>query len=173
MCVYNKSGGLITHDLFYSLFSQYGEVQRVLIFEKAKVWKTFVEMDSSETARSACLHLNNRSIMPDGSKMNIFPSNLQQINFQNTNLGGVDYSELKRTVPVESVFEEEEVPRMRSQSHWAHHIFDEERSKSTVSDFETEKESPKHTTSNSIKSSQDVLFGSGDSDSPPKIRKRQ
>lgn len=56
-----------------------------------------MEMESSECARLACQHLNNRSILPDGSKMNIFPSNLQQINFQNSNLGGVDYSELKKT----------------------------------------------------------------------------
>lgn len=95
MCVYNKSGEIITHDLFYQLFSQYGEVQRVLIFEKAKVWKTFVEMDSAERARLACKQLNNKTIFADGSKINIFPSNLKQINFQNSNLGGVDYSQLR------------------------------------------------------------------------------
>ena len=32
VCVYNKSGTLITHDIFYRLFSNYGVVQKILIF---------------------------------------------------------------------------------------------------------------------------------------------
>jgi len=42
VCIYNKFGNIITHDYFYQLFSQYGEIVKILIFEKAKVWKTFV-----------------------------------------------------------------------------------------------------------------------------------
>lgn len=29
VCVYNISGNLITHDIFYRLFSKYGEVIKV------------------------------------------------------------------------------------------------------------------------------------------------
>jgi polypyrimidine tract-binding protein 1 len=107
------------------LFSQYGEVQRVLIFEKAKVWKTFVEMHNPEGAQLAWQHLNNQAIFPDGSKMNIFSSNLRQISFQNYNLGGVDYSALKKAGSVQEVEQEKQPVRGRSQTHWAHHIFDE------------------------------------------------
>jgi hypothetical protein len=119
VCVYNKSGAIITHDQFCKLFSEWGDVQRVLIFKKAKVWKTFVEMESPVAAQIAMERLNNAPILPDGSKMNIFPSALKKINFQNSNLGGVDYSELKKNM------EEEEMQpaRMRSQTHWAHSIF--------------------------------------------------
>jgi hypothetical protein len=43
VCIYNKYGNVITHDYFYQMFGQYGEIVKILIFEKAKVWKTFVE----------------------------------------------------------------------------------------------------------------------------------
>jgi hypothetical protein len=49
-------------------------------------------MDCVNNADIAFKKLNNKSILSDGSKMNIFPSNLKQINFQNSNLGGVDYT---------------------------------------------------------------------------------
>lgn len=39
--------------------------------------------------------LNNRIVFEDGSKMNIFSSKLQHVKFQNSNLGGVNYEELK------------------------------------------------------------------------------
>ena len=42
VCIYNKYGNVITHDYFYNLFCQYGEIVKILIFEKAKVWKTFI-----------------------------------------------------------------------------------------------------------------------------------
>lgn len=92
VCVYNKNGTLITHDIYYRLFSQYGKVLRILIFQKAKVWKTFVEMESEQVAQAAKIHLNNKVLFEDGSRMNIYFSNLQSINFQNCNTGGVDYS---------------------------------------------------------------------------------
>jgi hypothetical protein len=55
--------------------------------------------------------------------MNIFPSTLKQISFQNSNLGGVDYAELKKNSSVEGL-EKEEPVRIRSQTHWAHTIFE-------------------------------------------------
>jgi hypothetical protein len=81
-------------------------------------------MHSADSAQLACQHLNNQVIFADGSKMNIFSSNLRQINFQNSNLGGVDYSLLKKAGSVEEVEHENEPVRGRSQTHWAHHIFE-------------------------------------------------
>ena len=133
VCVYNISGRIISHDIFYRLFSSYGKVQKVvltlltptyyiqldsfrsgqsnsnlknifsplysfiypfflfqiLIFDKSKVWKTFVEMESGESAERAKEELNNYTIFEDGSKLNVFFSNLETINFQNSNSGGV------------------------------------------------------------------------------------
>lgn len=43
VCVYNRFGNIITHDYLYQLFIPYGEIVKILIFEKAKVWKTFIE----------------------------------------------------------------------------------------------------------------------------------
>jgi hypothetical protein len=95
VCIYNKFGNIITHDYFYQLFSQHGEIAKILIFEKAKVWKTFIEFTDTHSAKIALVHLNNHVVFEDGSKMNIFPSKLRHIKLQNTNLGGVNYEELK------------------------------------------------------------------------------
>jgi hypothetical protein len=43
VCIYNQFGNVITHDYLYQLFCPYGTIVKILIFEKAKVWKTFVE----------------------------------------------------------------------------------------------------------------------------------
>lgn len=95
VCIYNKLGRIITHDYFYEVFSEYGEIVKVLIFEKAKVWKTFVEFTTIDCANLALKNMNNYVVFEDGSKMNIFPSKLRHIKFQNYNLGGVNYEELK------------------------------------------------------------------------------
>ena len=95
VCIYNKYGNVITHDYFYQLFSQYGEIVKILIFEKAKVWKTFIEFTDIYSARLAMQNMNNHVVFEDGSKMNIFSSKLKNINFQNFNSGGVNYQDLK------------------------------------------------------------------------------
>jgi len=45
VCIYNQFGNVITHDYLYQLFFPYGTIVKILIFEKAKVWKTFVEYE--------------------------------------------------------------------------------------------------------------------------------
>ena len=42
VCIYNQFGNAITHDYLYQLFCPYGGIVKILIFEKAKVWKAFV-----------------------------------------------------------------------------------------------------------------------------------
>ena len=95
VCIYNKCATLVTHDILYRLFIGYGEVKKILIFEKSKMWKAFVEMDSKTTAAEALDKLNNYSLFQDGSKMNVYYSNMQVLNFQNNNSGGVDYTLIK------------------------------------------------------------------------------
>ena len=96
VCIYNQFGNVITHDYLYQLFSPYGSIVKILIFEKAKVWKTFVEYQLPHQAEQALAQLNNRVIFEDGSKMNIFRSKLKHVQFQNDNLGGVNYQELQQ-----------------------------------------------------------------------------
>ena len=44
--IFNRNSVLITHDILYRLFSDYGIVQKLLIFEKSKLWKAFLEMEN-------------------------------------------------------------------------------------------------------------------------------
>jgi len=91
VCIYNHNNTLITHDLLYNIFSQYGKVQKILIFEKVKVWKAFVEFSTLESAFDAKRNLNDFMIFSDGTRMNIYFSNLDTIKFQNNNSGGISY----------------------------------------------------------------------------------
>lgn len=95
VCIYNQFGNIITHDYLYQLFSPHGSIVKILIFEKAKVWKTFVEYSEADEAEKALFNLNNKVIFEDGSKMNIFRSKLKHVQFHNDNLGGVNYESLK------------------------------------------------------------------------------
>ena len=60
----------------------------MLIFEKSKVWKIFVEMQTLEGASLVIKHLNGKELFEDGSKMNIFYSKMKRLTFQNSNSGG-------------------------------------------------------------------------------------
>ncbi len=62
VCIYNQFGNVITHDYLYQLFCPYGTIIKILIFEKAKVWKAFVEYGQIPEAEKALLHLNNKII---------------------------------------------------------------------------------------------------------------
>ena len=66
----NPNSTLLPHSLFYRLFSAYGEVVKILIFEKARVWKAFVEMGSDQQARNAQIHLNGVKVA-EGITMNV------------------------------------------------------------------------------------------------------
>jgi len=55
-------------------------------------------MDTLESAIEAKKMLHNHVLFEDGSRMKIFFSNLETINFQNKNSGGVDYSEIKQHI---------------------------------------------------------------------------
>lgn len=46
-------------------------------------------MESIERATVAKNELNNTKILEDGSKMNVYFSNLEKLHFQNNNSGGI------------------------------------------------------------------------------------
>ena len=62
------------------------------------MWKAFIEMESKEQAEKAKSNLNNFPIFDDGSNMSVYHSNMQVLNFQNNNSGGVDYTQLKQAL---------------------------------------------------------------------------
>lgn len=66
----NPSSTLLTHSVFYRMFSQYGDVEKILIFEKSRIWKAFVEMASEEGALLAQEGLNGTTLQ-DGGVMNV------------------------------------------------------------------------------------------------------
>lgn len=43
VCVTNKTNKVLTHDKFFKSFSNYGVIQRILIFERTIIWKVFIE----------------------------------------------------------------------------------------------------------------------------------
>lgn len=103
VCVFNKNSSLLTHDIFYNSFSRFGIVEKVkikkynneflnfqiLIFDKSRIWKTFIEMSSEIEAEIAKENLDNTMLLDDGSKMNVYFSNLPSVKFSSSNSGGV------------------------------------------------------------------------------------
>ena len=66
-------------------------VEKILIFEKSKLWKAFVQMDCKESAIKVRENLNDTRIINESIYMNIHYSNLNQVTFVNNNSGGIDY----------------------------------------------------------------------------------
>lgn len=48
VCIYNIHGYQIIHEMLYNLFTQYGEVLKILIFEKSKILKSFIEFRTKD-----------------------------------------------------------------------------------------------------------------------------
>ncbi|KAL4480330.1 hypothetical protein ABPG74_020846 [Tetrahymena malaccensis] len=96
--VNNVNNTVLQHNVYYQAFSNYGEVQRILIFQKISPWATFIEMDTVENARNARQKLNNFQILPDGTKFVILPSTKERIEFQEKNVSGIDYTILKQKI---------------------------------------------------------------------------
>lgn len=67
----NPASTILPHSLFYRLFSAQGEVAKILIFEKARIWKAFVEMGNDFQARQAQLNLNGIEVA-EGITMNVY-----------------------------------------------------------------------------------------------------
>jgi RNA recognition motif-containing protein len=93
VCVHDiDSNIIINHNHLYSMFSPYGNIQRILIFDRTNTFKAFIEYDSVQSSIMARKHMNRALIFDGRYRMSIYPSNLQQITFQNNFPGGVDYT---------------------------------------------------------------------------------
>jgi hypothetical protein len=92
VCIHNVNNTPITHDILHSVFCAYGPIYRILIFEKTKKWKAFIEYSNSQSALAARENLDDFLLYSDGTRINIYPSNLHMIKFQNNNSGGHDYT---------------------------------------------------------------------------------
>ena len=55
-------------------------------------------MDTIESAIEAKKSLDNKILFEDGSRINIFYSSLDHVNFVNSNTGGVDYTKIKHNI---------------------------------------------------------------------------
>lgn len=101
-CFLNKYSRNVTLDFLYSIFSKYGKVLKVskfkwkvikvwfekwifpgkiLIFERARIWKFFVEMSTLEEAMEVKNSMNNKGILDESSRLNIHFSNLSELSF--------------------------------------------------------------------------------------------
>ncbi|CAK69202.1 unnamed protein product (macronuclear) [Paramecium tetraurelia] len=96
LCIQNKKQLTITHDQIYKHFSQYGQIEKILIFEKTQIWKVFLETKNKETAQNLIKQCNNNILNMDNSlRMQLYPSNLENVTFSDSNSAGKDYSKSK------------------------------------------------------------------------------
>ncbi|CAK91820.1 unnamed protein product (macronuclear) [Paramecium tetraurelia] len=93
----NKANKTLSHDKYFKVFSPFGTIQRMLIFERSLTWKTFVEFDNPESALKARSQMNDKFFCDDNTLlMNVYASKLTYITFQENNTGGVDYTQLRK-----------------------------------------------------------------------------
>ncbi|CAD8187935.1 unnamed protein product [Paramecium pentaurelia] len=114
--VQNPQSIILPHSLFYRYFSNFGEVNKILIFEKGKLWKCFIEMGTLQQARFSQQQLNGCQLY-DQTIMNVYYSTLQSVTFLNNNSGGVDYKQMKQRNSTKSmnIYEQEYHPKIYSQ----------------------------------------------------------
>ncbi|CAK92088.1 unnamed protein product (macronuclear) [Paramecium tetraurelia] len=114
--VQNPQSIILPHSLFYRYFSNFGEVNKILIFEKGKQWKCFIEMATLQQARFSQQQLNGCQLY-DQTIMNVYYSTLQNVTFLNNNSGGVDYRAMKQRNSTKSmnIYDQEYHPKIYSQ----------------------------------------------------------
>ncbi|CAD8085549.1 unnamed protein product [Paramecium sonneborni] len=96
LCIQNKKQLTITHDQIYKHFCQYGQIDKILIFEKTQIWKVFLETKNKEAAQNLIKLCNNNILNCDTSlRMQLYPSNLENVTFSDSNFAGKDYSKQK------------------------------------------------------------------------------
>ena len=93
VCVHDlEDNQVVTHNMLYSIFAAYGNVLRILIFERSNTFKSFIEFDCLASANDAKKNLNRAFLCEGKYRISIYPSNLRTIKFQNNFPGGVDYT---------------------------------------------------------------------------------
>lgn len=104
VCVHDLEDNLsVNHNLLYSMFSSYGTIQRILIFERSNTLKSFIEFDNAQSALEARKKLNRVMLFDGKYRISIYPSNLQTIKFQNNFPGGVDYTLMRKGQSFENI----------------------------------------------------------------------
>ena len=83
--VYNLSSEPITNNQLFEKFSPFGEVEKILIFDKAKLCKSFVQMKHTADAVMAKEQLNESYFRREGSKMYIYYAKIKELNFTGKN----------------------------------------------------------------------------------------
>ncbi|CAK60310.1 unnamed protein product (macronuclear) [Paramecium tetraurelia] len=113
----NKANKTLGHDKYYKVFSQFGTIQRMLIFERSLTWKTFVEFEFPESANKARQIMNDKLFCDDPQlPMNVYASKLTYITFQENNTGGVDYTQLRKSQQPASQTPQQQMPIQLLQS---------------------------------------------------------
>ena len=79
VCIQQLSEADVTHDILHTVFSTYGRVVRILIFELSKKCKAFVEFEDVLSAIEARTNLDEFLLFSDGTRMNVYPTNIQTI----------------------------------------------------------------------------------------------
>ncbi|CAD8094439.1 unnamed protein product [Paramecium sonneborni] len=72
----------LTNDFLFETFKQYGEVKKILIFERGKTNKAFVEYNEVKQAISARRNMIGKSLTPQGGKLLIHYSRLKQLDLE-------------------------------------------------------------------------------------------
>ncbi|CAD8132574.1 unnamed protein product [Paramecium pentaurelia] len=121
----NKANKTLGHDKYYKVFSQFGTIQRMLIFERSLTWKTFVEYEFPESANKARQIMNDKLFCDDPQlPMNVYASKLTYITFQENNTGGVDYTQLRKSQQPASQTPQQQMPiqLLQSQMQFQHQM---------------------------------------------------
>ncbi|CAD8143244.1 unnamed protein product [Paramecium octaurelia] len=121
----NKANKTLGHDKYYKVFSQFGTIQRMLIFERSLTWKTFVEFEFPESANKARQIMNDKLFCDDPQlPMNVYASKLTYITFQENNTGGVDYTQLRKSQQPASQTPQQQMPiqLLQSQMQFQHQM---------------------------------------------------
>ncbi|CAD8210294.1 unnamed protein product [Paramecium octaurelia] len=91
--VTNKQGKVLEHSQFFRTFSVFGQVKKILIFERKIIWKVFIEYETAQQAQSALIL--DGTLFDYQLKMRVHLSQRDSLVFQNNNNCGVDYTALQ------------------------------------------------------------------------------
>ncbi|CAD8124455.1 unnamed protein product [Paramecium sonneborni] len=91
--VTNKQGKVLEHSQFFRTFSVFGQVKKILIFERKIIWKVFIEYETAEQAQQALIL--DGTLFDYQLKMRVHLSQRDSLVFQNNNNCGVDYTTLQ------------------------------------------------------------------------------
>ncbi|CAD8201596.1 unnamed protein product [Paramecium pentaurelia] len=91
--VTNKQGKVLEHSQFFRTFSVFGQVKKILIFERKIIWKVFIEYETAQQAQQALIL--DGTLFDYQLKMRVHLSQRDSLVFQNNNNCGVDYTTLQ------------------------------------------------------------------------------